>query len=78
MNDNRWILAFDSSCAKCRRISDIVTEVAGDRLDTRPLTDPDVVRWRHDSLGPTAAWRPTLLRVSGTGVRGWTGAALTA
>ncbi|WP_280453754.1 hypothetical protein, partial [Nocardia brasiliensis] len=76
MKDSRWILAFDGSCAKCTRISDLVAEVAGDRLDTRPLTDADVIRWRHDSLGPAAPWQPTLIRVTGGQAKSWTGPAL--
>ncbi|WP_338766583.1 bacteriocin fulvocin C-related protein [Nocardia vulneris] len=76
MKDSRWILAFDGSCAKCTRISDLVAAVAGDRLDTRPLTDADVIRWRHDSLGPAAPWRPTLIRVTGGRAKSWTGPAL--
>ncbi|WP_280433773.1 hypothetical protein, partial [Nocardia brasiliensis] len=76
MKDSRWILAFDGSCAKCTRISDLVAEVAGDRLDTRPLTDADVIRWRHDSLGPAAPWQPTLIRVTGGKAKSWTGPAL--
>lgn len=77
MNNPLWILAFDASCGRCRRISKAVARVAGERLKVLPLTHPDVTGWRRQGLGKNPPWAPTLLRVSPTGVvRGWAGMAI--
>lgn len=74
MNNTRWILAFDSSCGRCRRISDAVAEVAQGRLEVLPLTNAEVSQWRRQILGPDPEWAPTLLRVDAAGVpRLWMG-----
>ncbi|UVS79640.1 bacteriocin fulvocin C-related protein [Actinokineospora sp. UTMC 2448] len=76
MTDQRWILAFDASCGKCRELSDVVRRACEGKLEVLALTDPDVVRWRTEALGPNPRWAPTLLRVRGERVRAWTGPAM--
>ncbi|MGW1788088.1 bacteriocin fulvocin C-related protein [Streptomyces tubercidicus] len=46
---------------------------SGGRLETFALTDPDVQRWRRQSMGTTPAWVPTLLRVRQNDVKAYTG-----
>ena len=72
----RWVLAFDASCEACRGLSTAVGQACGGRLEVRPLTQPDVQRWRVEALGPHPPWTPTLLRVTPDSVRAWTGAAM--
>ncbi|GGV67298.1 hypothetical protein GCM10010277_75820 [Streptomyces longisporoflavus] len=72
-NDVRWLLAFDASCGTCRQVASTVSDCVGDRLEILPLSHPDVRAWRETALGGDPAWRPTLLKVGGGGVRGWTG-----
>lgn len=69
----RWILAFDIACAHCRAVSTTVATASGGRLETLPLTDPDVQQWRRQSMGAAPAWVPTLLRVRGNDVKARTG-----
>ncbi|MBL1102658.1 bacteriocin fulvocin C-related protein [Streptomyces coffeae] len=77
MKENaRWILAFDASCATCRKVSGAVARAGGDRLEVLPLAHPDVRRLRERSLGDDAPWLPTLLMVRGSTVRAWTGSTL--
>lgn len=68
-----WVLAFDGSCGRCRRISEIVTEASRGRLEVRPLADPEVRRWREQALGSDAPWAPTVVNVQADRVRAWTG-----
>lgn len=80
MPDERWILAFDASCGNCRSIATAVQEASAGRLDVLPLQNDDVTRWRRETLGGAAPWRPTLIRARTTGgqesVAAWTGPAL--
>ncbi|WP_322872104.1 bacteriocin fulvocin C-related protein [Streptomyces goshikiensis] len=69
----RWILAFDIACARCRAVSTTVATASGGRLETLPLTDPDVQQWRRQSMGAAPAWVPTLLRVCGNDAKAHTG-----
>ncbi|MFF3755239.1 bacteriocin fulvocin C-related protein [Streptomyces sp. NPDC002018] len=75
-DDARWILAFDASCATCRKVSDAVARASGDRLDVLPLSHPEVQQLRERGLGKDAPWRPTLLLVRGSTLRAWTGPTL--
>ncbi|MCD9196136.1 bacteriocin fulvocin C-related protein [Streptomyces albireticuli] len=71
----RWVLAFDSSCCRCRAMADEVKGYAGSRLDVMPLDDPQVQAWRARALGPRPPHAPTLIRVAEgeAPVRAWTG-----
>lgn len=73
MATTRRILAFDSSCGRCRKISAGVAQACSGKLEVLPLAHPDVARWRMISLGPDPRWAPTLLEVSEESVRAWTG-----
>lgn len=75
-NQVRWILGFDGGCAACSKLAREVEEIAGDRLTSRSLADPEVRVWREATLGPDAVWEPTLLRVAGSEVQAWTGRAM--
>jgi hypothetical protein len=77
MDATHWILAFDSSCGRCIRMSASVAQACDGKLEVLPLSYPDIVRWRAMSLGPNPRWAPTLLRVSGGQVRAWTGISMT-
>ena len=69
----RWILAFDSSCGRCARISAGVAQTCDGKLEVVSLARPEIARWRELSLGPNPRWAPTLLRVNENRVQGWTG-----
>lgn len=69
-----WVLAFDASCPTCRGVAASVAAACGDAVEVRSLTEVDA--WRSRALGPAAPPAPTLLRVDGEHVRGWTGPAL--
>ena len=70
---NRWILAFDATCADCQPISHAVRRAAGDRLEVLPLADPDVERMRHQVFGEHPPLVPTLIETNGDQVRAWKG-----
>lgn len=72
----RYVLAFDSSCDRCADISNTVEAVSGGRLETLPLTHPEVREWRARQWGPNAPWVPTLVRRRGTEVRCWSGVSM--
>ncbi|GAA1111251.1 bacteriocin fulvocin C-related protein [Nocardiopsis metallicus] len=72
----RYVLAFDSSCDRCADISNAVEAVSGGRLETLPLTHPQVQEWRVRQWGPNAPWVPTLVRHRGTEVRCWRGVSM--
>jgi len=72
----RWVLTFDASCGTCREIARAVAQACDGKLDVMPLAHPDVRRWRQQSLGPTAPWAPTLMRIQDSDVRAWIGAAM--
>ena len=68
-----WVLAFDASCCRCHHIARQVGESGGDKLDIKPLTDPQVQLWRNQALGDQAAPAPTLIRMRGDEIAAWTG-----
>jgi hypothetical protein len=76
---DRWILAFDGSCYRCRSVAGRVEETGNGKLDVMPLTHPEVDKWRKRALGDDAPFVPTLIRVPhdrlgrGEDVRAWTG-----
>ncbi len=72
----RYVLAFDSSCDRCADISNTVEAVSGGRLETLPLTHPEVREWRIRQWGPNAPWVPTLVRHRGTEIRCWRGVSM--
>jgi hypothetical protein len=72
----RWVLAFDGSCGSCRGIAEAVAKACSDKIQVLPLRHPDVAKWREESFGPDAAWKPTLLMVGSGRVRAWTGVRL--
>jgi hypothetical protein len=72
----RWILAFDASCEKCRKISSAVARACDGKLELLSLAHPDVSRWREQSLGSRASWTPTLIKVQADKIRSWTGTAM--
>ncbi|MGX1565590.1 bacteriocin fulvocin C-related protein [Streptomyces sp. NPDC055506] len=75
----QWILAFDASCCKCSKVAQQVQQSSGDKLDIKPLSDPEVTAWRTQALGDNAPFAPTLISVEEGGrVRAWTGFALAA
>ncbi|MFD5074286.1 bacteriocin fulvocin C-related protein [Streptomyces sp. NPDC058371] len=75
--DPRWVLAFDGSCATCRKISSAVFHACDGKLEVLPLDDERVWGWRESALGTDAPWTPTLLRMDAGQVRAWAGAAMT-
>ncbi|MFJ3547532.1 MULTISPECIES: bacteriocin fulvocin C-related protein [Streptomyces] len=75
-SESRWVLGFDASCSRCRAITQAVENAVGDGLETLPLANADVRRWRDESLGPDAPWLPTLIRIDDGRVRAWTGPAM--
>ncbi|GAA2359300.1 bacteriocin fulvocin C-related protein [Streptomyces cuspidosporus] len=75
-SESRWVLGFDASCSRCRAITHAVENAVGDVLETLPLANADVQRWRDESLGPDAPWLPTLIRIEDGYVRAWTGPAM--
>ncbi|CAM5256765.1 hypothetical protein SALBM135S_01597 [Streptomyces alboniger] len=77
-NAEKWILAFDGSCDTCSAVSESVERASGGKLEVLPLTHPEVREWRERSMGSSAKWAPTLLRVrNDDDVRAWTGTAMT-
>lgn len=76
MGDRHLILAFDAGCGKCAAMASRVQQVVGDTVAIRPLTDPDVNRFRAEALGGDPPWRPTLIEVGPGGPRAWTGAGI--
>ena len=70
----RWILAVDSGCAHCRRLSQRVATACDGSLEVLPLRHPDVARWAELAHpGREIDWTPTLFRVDGGAVSLWTG-----
>jgi len=69
----RLVLAFDSDCGTCSSIANEVRRTIGDKIDVKPLRDPDVTVWRQKLLGDNAKWTPTLLEVGEEPLRAWTG-----
>ncbi|SNT47709.1 hypothetical protein SAMN05421642_1253 [Rhodococcoides kyotonense] len=75
LGDNRTqlYLGFDSSCSTCSAIARNVQRDTGSVVEVLPLTNQHMARWREDVFGDSAPWLPTLIRVSGGKVEGWTG-----
>ncbi|SDK44494.1 hypothetical protein SAMN04487820_10810 [Actinopolyspora mzabensis] len=73
----RWILAFDGSCATCREISDAIAEACDGKLEVLPLNHPQVQYWRETKFGEQPPHSPTLLRIERTETRAWTGPTMT-
>ncbi len=69
----RWVLAFDASCEQCRKASEAVEHACGGKVELLSLMHQDVRRWRAESFGEPAPWKPTLLQVEQDRVRGWAG-----
>jgi hypothetical protein len=69
----RWVLAFDASCATCNRISVAVAEACGGKLEVLPLIHRDVRQWREQAGAAERERIPTLFRVRGEQVDLWTG-----
>jgi hypothetical protein len=67
------VLGFDAGCVVCRDLARRVEEQVGNKLEVRPLHDPQVAHWRKQALGEEAPWAPTLIEVKGGGVKAWTG-----
>ena len=65
------ILAFDAHCSTCRRIASAIEHEIGARLVVRPLSSPDIVKYRTEILGVDAPWTPTLIETSTKSA--WTG-----
>ncbi|MEU0839465.1 bacteriocin fulvocin C-related protein [Streptomyces sp. NPDC005962] len=53
-----------------------MARASDDKFEVLPLAHPQVQEWRRLSSGSEPAWKPTLLRVRGNGVREWTGPTL--
>jgi len=73
MSEIRFVLAFDSACGSCSRLSARIARACDGRLETLPLTHPDVVQWRASALGASAEPAPTLVRSGPDGITAWTG-----
>ncbi|MFI9019278.1 bacteriocin fulvocin C-related protein [Streptomyces griseus] len=73
-----WILAFDSACRYCADVVERVRALSAGKLTVAPLSDTHVRDMRHHAQGEQPPWAPTLLAVDATGVRAWTGTALSA
>lgn len=69
----RWVLAFDSSCDSCRRLSDRVQIASSGNLETVPLARREVQDWISETLGEKAKPEPTLFQVTPESTRAWTG-----
>ena len=70
------ILAFNADCCKCAKIAAHVERVLRERVEIRSLRNPEVSELRHTVYGDDAPWLPTLIEISDSGVRAWTGASL--
>ncbi|SDO96987.1 hypothetical protein SAMN04487905_101286 [Actinopolyspora xinjiangensis] len=73
----RWILAFDGSCATCQEISDAIAQACDGKLEVLPLDNPQVRYWRAAKFGEDPPNAPTLLRIEGAEARAWTGPTMT-
>lgn len=76
VDGGRLVLGFDADCAACSDIARRIRDELGESIEARPLADPELARWREESLGEDAPWTPTLFEVEGGRVRAWTGARL--
>jgi len=69
----RLVLGFDAGCMTCSELARRIEERVGDRLEVRSLHDPQMKHWREQALGKDAAWKPTLIEISGGQTKAWTG-----
>ena len=69
----RLVLGFDAGCTTCSDMALRIEAAIGERLEVRDLRDPEVAGWIEQALGREARWAPTLIEVSGSRVRAWTG-----
>jgi hypothetical protein len=69
----RLVLGFDAGCMTCGGLARRIEEAVDDRLEIRSLTDPMMEHWRGQAFGENAPWAPTLVEVTGSKVRAWTG-----
>lgn len=73
-----FFLAFDSSCGRCARISEVVSNEIASEIEVVPLADPMVKDLRSAFYGKNPPWRPTLIQVDEEGVRFHIGAGMAA
>ena len=72
-SEAQLFLGFDSSCSTCSDIARRVQSDVGSAVDVLPLNNAHMAGWRKEVFGENAPWLPTLIRVSGGHVEGWTG-----
>ena len=70
----RLVLGFDAGCMTCSELAKRIEERIGDKVEVLSLNDPQMANWRKETLGEAAPWAPTLVEVSGGGIKAWTGA----
>lgn len=73
----RYVLAFDAGCLSCNKLAARVQAIVGERLAVEALNSPSVEVWRREAFGDSPPWTPTLLRLSSSGTRAWTGRRMT-
>lgn len=59
----RLILAYDSDCRSCTELSKRIGFASHGKLETLPLTHPDVHRWREEE-SLLERWEPTIFKIS--------------
>ncbi len=69
----RLVLGFDAGCMTCGGLASSIEEAVGDKLEVRSLSDPAMEHWRREVFGEDAPWAPTMVEVSGSNARAWTG-----
>lgn len=67
----RWVLGFDGGCIACTDLARRIEALSEGRLTARHLREPEVHRWRMQTLGVDAPWTPTLFAVAEGRVRAW-------
>ena len=75
-NGRRLVLGFDAGCMTCSGLAEQIEAQAGGDLEVRSLHDPQMKHWREQALGKDAAWKPTLIEISGGQTKAWTGLGL--
>lgn len=71
MTATRWILGFDGGCGTCTNLARQIEALSEGRVTARHLREPEVHRWRTQTLGAAAPWTPTLFAVADGRVRAW-------
>lgn len=69
----RLVLGFDAGCMICSGLAEQIEAQAGGGIEVRSLNDPQMKHWREQALGKDAAWKPTLIEISGGQTKAWTG-----